>query len=476
MALTSIDNVYLDKTEYSRYEPGRDTVNVRVMLSGVAAGTETINIKLYREGGWLISTKTVDLSAQEYASGITTSFGLRTSDLMLEIESDSDILNTTNNHYWGRNGRYYIVADETVSGFTATSAEFYIMPVTTAMLRSTTLFGMTLKAAEVLGPINQPALLTGCTIKDVSDFMAKGPHNLVYNFTNKTIALDTSAVGGGVGTPVPIVAGQRDYFVVDTTIVSGEEYMRLDVDYFALPAGDVTEQIIVDNQQMTDETLRYYLEMAYSDIWMDLNIPLEPTIFTTDPQSDAEYHQLVDPVAFQQREAGTYMSIKLPHRQLRHLYWLKGMFNDGEVIEIPPSWRISYSKTGLLEFVPRNATMIGYVSTGLGLWALSLKRIPAFWHFRAIFGLPTLENKHSIVREAIYKRAGIAIMIKAGSAYRAGFASETVSRDGITASMAYTSSAMYGVYSADIEAYKHWQDDQWKRYKRKLRGISAVIL
>jgi hypothetical protein len=86
-------------------------------------------------------------------------------------------------------------------------------------------------------------------------------------------------------------------------------------------------------------------------------------------------------------------------------------------------------------------------------------------------GLRDLNNERAVVREAIAKKAVFELLNSAGSAYRAGYASQSVGRDGISQSEGYTSSATFGTYGGHFTSYKEWLDKEIPRMKKRFNGI-----
>ena len=79
--------------------------------------------------------------------------------------------------------------------------------------------------------------------------------------------------------------------------------------------------------------------------------------------------------------------------------------------------------------------------------------------------------------------AAIELLISAGTAYRSGYSSENISRDGVSESQTYTASATYGIYSAHIDEYKEWlygknsgDKGNLKKIKDKFLGIPMVTI
>ena len=473
MALTGLTAVYLNRENYSRFEHAHKTVQCRALFTpndGTEAGEQLV-FTLYREGGYQIAQTTVTLSGS-HPKGQVVSFDLE-SDCTIEPKT-GHIFNNA------RLGQYYVEV-ENVGGSTIISDNFWVLPITPDELRATRLFGMTLSAAEVLAPVAQPSTITGVRINIVSDFMTKGEHTLIWDATAKTLQLKSSLDMGqwtpDGGNPVTITPDQRIYVITDTTIVSGDEYLICDIDYFDLPDSDAQEVIFIDSDRISDEYLRFFIREAYGAVMRDLQVPLEPTWISSDWAEESEWHMHYDAVSFEKYQQGAgFMAIETPLRRLLYLDKFVGKLNDGSVIEVPDEWRVESYINGLIHLVPQNNATLLWFSRGIGMWWLErYGNVPMFWHYRALCGLPHMHEEFAVALEAISKCCAIELMVKAGSAYRAGFSSESVGRDGISASQSYTSSSMFGIYSADIEEYKKWRDSEYKRFKKSIRGVVATV-
>jgi hypothetical protein len=64
----------------------------------------------------------------------------------------------------------------------------------------------------------------------------------------------------------------------------------------------------------------------------------------------------------------------------------------------------------------------------------------------------------------------------AGQAFRGGFASQSLSRDGVSESVSYTASAIYGIYSATIEDYTKFINREIKQIKGRYRGVNLIVM
>lgn len=469
MALSSIDSVLRDKDDYCRYEPDNQVIRGRVLFTpSTGLSSETITIRLLRDRQHVVVEREITLNG-DYPKGYAFEIDLRSNDCTITPKTGYRFHNA-------RSGRYYLQVEQ---GSLSTYSEgFWILPLTPTQLRRTGLFGSTLASYDLLGPQEPLVDISGVRVLTCSSFIAKGRHRLIWDSSAKTLALDSSLTGGGVGQPVVISPGRRSYLIADDTIVSGEEYMVIDADYYEMPDGDVTEDVMIDNLTILDDYLRFYIREAYGTIQRDLQVPLEPTWVTTRWDDPNEWYQHYDPVALEQFNPGMdFIRIPLPVKHLLFLESLTGQINDGTVLTVPDDWRVEAGRSGLVSLVPQTAAALTFLQPGLGYFLLNRKgNVPAFWHFRALAGLPHLDEEFDPARRAVHYVAQISSLITAGSAYRGGYSSESVGRDGISASQSYTSSATFGIFSADIEEYRKVLTGWWAKFKTQIRGPRVAVI
>ena len=172
------------------------------------------------------------------------------------------------------------------------------------------------------------------------------------------------------------------------------------------------------------------------------------------------------------------MNFKLPYPNILDLA-VDGYFNTAKSATVPREWLVWDERTGICELVPStSAQVIWSFYNGIFVMAylFNYASIPGFWHYRATVGLRDLNNERAIVREAIAKKAAFELLNSAGSAYRAGYASQSNSRDGISQSQGYTSSATYGVYGGHFTSYKEWLATEIPKIKTRFCGLQYVTI
>ena len=261
----------------------------------------------------------------------------------------------------------------------------------------------------------------------------------------------------------------------------------------ALPTSSVTEQILIDRKQLDDATLRKYLCEAIN--WVEkqlLATPIEPTNVVTDRDptaiqfaaginaptpifTDTDYDIIASPLTyFVPRTQGSWVQIQFPWPQLLRIDSLFGAIANTRVIDIDLEWIEHSEQGGLVQLVPFNQE-IAFDFVGL-LWVNALRgavELPNFWHYNAIVGL---REASCDIQELIAKKAAINALIVAGMALRPGVGSVSLSRDGVSESVSYTTSAQYGIYTGTISAYKEWIEEQEAKLRAKYRGITMVVV
>ncbi|MHB1418285.1 MAG: hypothetical protein ACYCX4_01670 [Bacillota bacterium] len=461
--------VKTDKREYSKYmvrtkDPhgGLNEDNLQVVTAkvGITGGAESdqIQVSLVRLDGYgVVSSKTV--SIENGQTNATVTF-----DLVKDCK-DADGINRA------KAGDYVVRA---VSGnISADSSAFAVSIVSVKEMRQMWCYGMTLYAAEILGPKVQPRLVAGVVIDEVSQGHLKGVYRLVYTLATKALSWN-----GGTAATVDPALGITQYVLLDKR---EEDYIIVTVDPDRLPGADKTEPIIIEQGQMSDEAIIEWVRRATGWVESRINLNVEPSLVDTDPDPDNNRwaDKQVDTVTYYRPPTFlNWLNIKLPHHSLLKVHELSGYFNTSKVTTITPDWIVFSEKVGLIELVPRQGAVVNwqfYQSTFLQ-FLYTYGHIPDFWHYRITAGLRDLNNEREIIREAIAKKAAIEIMLAAGSAYRAGYSSESISRDGVSESQSYTSSAIYGIYSSQYENFDKWLKENMKRIKQKFLGISMVTL
>ena len=461
----SVTAVYTDATEYSRYHQTMKVITSTIQVNSPVAG-DTLTVSLFRLDGYgIVVSKTVTLTA---ATQYTVTFDL-TVDPFVPVTAGVAIGGGT--IYMAKQGDYTIQVADT-SGNVTSSPMFAISIVPVYEMKTQWMKGVALLDYEVLEPRVQPQNITGTTVTEVSADHLKGPFTLVYTVGTPS----TLSWGGGQAVNIN-GAGLIQVLLINTT----GDFIMVDVDTFSLPTASTSDTLYIDNGRMKDRAFIDQIRRATAWVEQEIVVKVEPTVVDTDPQLPG--HGYADEVAipetyYRPRTYNKWMSFKLPYPQILNLS-VFGFFNTSQSATVPREWLVWDQVTGICELVPSTSAQVVwslYNSLFVMAYLFDYASIPSFWHYTATVGMRDLNGNAAIIREAIAKKAAAEILNSAGSAYRAGYASQSASRDGVSQSQGFTSSAMYGTYGAHFTQYQTWLQYNIPRMRTRFGGIQYVTI
>lgn len=449
-------DVFTDQLEYSRYSPDISTVTATLEITNPTDGA-TINVALFRLDGYgAVSTKPITISGGATQYQVTFDLNKDTID--------------TKGIFRAKQGDYEISVTDTAGTVLAQSNTFAVSIVPIIEIKTQWAKGVTFYDYEVLKPLAQPKVVTGVSIIDVPIEHFKGPFVLAYDATAKTLSWD-----GGAG--VPVVGNAPQQLVLLNA--KQNDYVVASVNPLKLPTGSANETIIIDNGRMSDQAMINQVRRATGWVQNRIISKIEPEIVDTETALFAD-EVAVPETYYRPRTYNKWLSFKLPYPNMLDVEKITGYFNISQVATIPREWYVWDEKTGIVELVPSTASQVIW-SFYNGIFVMSYlfnyASIPSFWHYRMTVGLRTLHNElGEVVREAIAKKAVIELLNSAGTSYRAGYASQSTSRDGVSESEGYTSSAMYGTFGAHINMYQEWLKTEIPKIKKRAIGIQYTTI
>lgn len=426
-------------------------------------------MSLFRLDGYgSVVAKTVTLTA---AASYTVTFDL-TVDPFVSVTQGEAIGGSQ--IYMAKQGDYEIQVTDSSNNVTS-SEMFAISIVPVWEMQNEWMKGVHLLDYEVLEPRVQPQNITGVTVSEVSTDHFKGPFTLAYTPINGATPANLSWGGG----PSVNINGEGliELLLTNTT----QDYIMVKVNTFELPSAAASDVLYIDNGRMKDRAFIDQVRRATAWVEQEIVVKVEPTIVDTDPQLPG--HAYADEIAipetyYRPRTYNKWMSFKIPYPQILDLT-VFGFFNTSQAATVPREWLVWDQLTGICELVPSTSAQVVwslYNSLFVMAYLFDYSSIPSFWHYRATVGMRQLHGNFSIIREAIAKKAAVEILNSASSAYRAGYASQSVSRDGVSSSESFTSSSMAGVYGAHFSQYQKWLADNIKRMRTRFGGINYVTI
>lgn len=470
--------VTVSDTEFSRFESDKDVVTVYITPQGsLMIGEEVLVefVKARRNRDVVVATKTLTLTSADSA----------------EYTMDWDLNTLTDNEEVSkvRRGEYLIRAtSSTDPAITSDSEDFLLSLITVGRLRADYLHGTDQRASEILTVAEQPQLITGVTVSEVSRGTPQTWIRLSYNYADDGAGNVVRTLSWCGGPAMVITSAKKRY-----TLRRGREsdYIQVHVpSVTSLPTTSVSEELLVDRKPLDEVRIRGILESAIS--WLEdseLTVFLEPTVVTTSPDAgaivyptgtdipvliNADWDRIVNAVTFRGPSAARWMNFKMPYYPLIRFDQLYGQIANTRVIDVALEWVEAHEKGGFVELVPYHQSS-AFNFQGL-MWVEALRGptpLPNFWNFEALVGF---RNTPAVLIELVAKKAAIDILTIAGQAFRGGFSSQSISRDGVSESVSYTASATYGIYSATTTEYRKWIDDNLAKFKGAFRGATLTVL
>lgn len=452
-----VTSVYTDQTEYSRYHSDLSIINATIEVSSPVAG-QILTVALNRLDGYgVVSTKTVTLTA---ATSYVVSF---------DLNKDAYDQTSPIPIYRAKQGDYMLNVTDSSNNVTS-SAMFAISIVPVREMREEWTKGVTFYDYEILEPVVQPQNITGVTVIEVSANHYKGPFELVFTLGTPSTLAWNGGQAVNINGPVPV-----DLLLMDNQGADAD-FIRVHVVPLQLPTTNQNDTLYIDNGRIKDRAFIDQIRRATTSIQNSLITKLEPEVIDTDPGTG--FCDEVGPpdTYIRPRTYNKWMQFQLPCVNVLDVESMTGWFNRGQVATIPRDWYQWSEKTGQGELVPSNSAQVVW-SFYNGIFVMSYlynyASIPGFFHYRLTAGLRDLWNERAIVREAIAKKAAIELLNSAGSAYRAGYASQSTSRDGVSQSEGYTSSATFGTYGGHFTSYKDWLKEEIPKIKKRLVAIQV---
>jgi len=457
--------VAVDLEEYSKFELSRDTITVNWTavgggdMSGEELTLELIKGRRTRDVAVVTSAITI-VGATDPQSGSVTIF--------LPDVVDASQLSLI------RRGQYFVRITAVNTPFATADTPDFPISITAQELRNGYLFGLNLLANDVRGVKLQPTNVTGVEMVSLS-------LNHPEVFTTLTYVYDATSgvrqLSWGAGPLVQINAPGTYLLKYDC---NGKDYAMIRIrSITALPTDNATDELLVTKDEISDDMLRRWIEQA-CDWWENdkVSVFLEPTNIVTDIDvqnaPDQDWDFIVPPITFYPVMPAHWIDILFPYPGLLRIDNLFGQIANTRLVDIDLSWIEISERNGLAQLVPFNQE-VAFRFIGL-VWVESLRgviELPNFWHFNAMSGL---RKTPPVVLEILAKKAGIDALTVAGQAFRGGFASQSLSRDGVSESVSYTASAIYGIYSATIEDFNKFINREIKNLRGRFRGLNMVVL
>lgn len=483
---------YDDVMEFSRNERGRQILRLNVIPStnDASIAGEEITIRLMKARRERLeevkqARKTFTFTGPVPLGGQVFEWDLR------NVYYDS----TSNRWPIIRRGEYFFQVEHTggpsfPTGISETTKDFVVTLLTTDKMEAEWLAGTTRRSNDDRFVRYQPRELTGVVVTEVNKNYPLDHYDLalVFNSHNQP----NLVWSGGKLTPVDVRLPdgiQKKYIL---TNAEANQYIEVAVDPRLLPNVNTTERLFIDRMLIDRDTIRRAINEEIDFMENEwLHMPLEPSLCVSDytlsnlsPSNAPELGAIAEnfdydfkgpPLTYYPPTAGHWIDIDVPFARPLKWDYLVGAFEITRVIDIPTKW-IHNSFARRIQLVPYNQTSVFSVK-GLGLMGAmrGARELPSFWRYRYWAGLHH-EMTPSDILDILKMRSAEKVLSILGQMFRGGFSSESISRDGVSESVTYTASAMYGIYSATIADIREMLKRKEQAVQRKYFGLSLVVV
>ena len=297
----------------------------------------------------------------------------------------------------------------------------------------------------------------------------------------------TWTIGWDNGTPVPVVAGSNEQYVLMDEVEN--QYALVKINSSLLPQQTIIEKILIANAEMTDSMIAKRVELAIASVESTLGFPIEPNYYSTMPKypnmSQDHHHQSLywDRIGraadyIVPLDALAWPQFKLPQQWCLKLHKLYGYHSTDRIISVDGNWWDSTvdRMSGYVSLVPSLQSMAQWTVYTHPMLApfYMYRNIPSFWQYEATFGLPDLKaGDRAPVREWISRLAAASVLLEAGRAYQGGLGSESTGRDGLSNSRSFNPG---GPYASTIQAHQQWAQVEGPKIRNKLAGVLVGML
>lgn len=401
-----------------------------------------------------------------------------------------------------RRGDYYITVEHSggptyPSGVETKTDDFRITLLTVDRLEREWLFGATRRSNDDRQMRFQPKQITGVRIVEISRSHPLDVYPLTW-------AQGRETAGGCAQDNMYLSWNKGEVVKVDMRVPEGihEQYILMDefrtgyvvaqVDPRYVPDTSVTERLMVDRDLISRESIRRWVDEETD--WLEdgfLYTPIEPALCVSDvtlrdlsPSAGSRVRPLPEnydydkkgvAIMYKPPTAGHWIDVMIPFGMPLKWEYLVGSLEHTRIVDVNTDW-IQQAHGRMVQLVPFNQSL-AYHFIGL-MYVAALRgpvELPSFWRYRYWAGVRDETTPLDLI-EVIGMRAGIKALNVLGQAFRGGFSSQSISKDGVSESVGYTASAMYGIYSATIEGLQKRLDKLEPQLKRRYFGVYLVTL
>lgn len=548
MAAPTALAVTTDAAVYSRHEPEHDVVSVTIAPTGSGLSGEHVLLELVQ------ARRARDVVVANWNYTLADSAPFTETIPLSGIVDNAEIPLV-------RRGLYFFrVSSVTTPTVVGASDDFRVALITMDRMLAEYLYGLDLKALQNLAVLEQPSVVTGVTVYDVSpghprtwatlshigpvgnvvasSTVAAGSTASVINWTAPalvasahngqwfTIGTEHVMVQSNTTTAVTLVSALSAVPATGTDIQiqqntgchflqwcggaeraritrsgtftlrrssdpSDAQYIRVRVNFAALPVKNTSEELLVTSKVMDDNAAYALLDKAINEVEKTQlgGVYLEPTRIVTDIPAtsltagvntsvpsfaSAAWDEFGTPLSYYRPTGAAYVFINFPYKPILKFTTLQGWIGGNIALDVPIDWVQCNPAYGFVELVPFTLQALGrFVGVLLFQTIRGDAPLPSFWHYDVTVGF---RKTPDVLLEAAAKIAAVDFFTIAGQATNNAFSKKELSRDGVSESISYTSSAMFGIFSASITDYNRWLKANMPRLRGAYQGPNISVM
>lgn len=247
---------------------------------------------------------------------------------------------------------------------------------------------------------------------------------------------------------------------------------------------------------LLDNELKRVLRRAESYILGKLDTAVSPRRVITRPDLDPRFSQFYDnrpnllappdgyddvgkSLAYRRSDARFFTTMALPKKPVIDVERVRAVYLNQVFFEFPISWSV-FDRFGNLNMVPVQGTSFVQFSNAFRAFAptasFGMNRLPGYWAVDWTYGMTGLEKEFDEVLELIAYKAAMEVLTFLGSADKPGIASESRSTGGSSESFSYTQSAVYSLFSADVDHIKKQMPARISSLRQRIHGMEMFVV
>lgn len=306
---------------------------------------------------------------------------------------------------------------------------------------------------------------------------------------------DDSIIDGGPGdVDIQIVAvspyGFRTSYLPERLLYQAR-VARTDLDPIEI---ETATQNILKNS-LRDNELERALQRAESYVLGRLDTEIRLRRVITRPDLDDRFQDLYDNMhhlatpdgydeigratTYKKTDARFFSEQSLPKVPVVQVERIRALYLNQVFFEFPRNW-IATDRFGNLNLVPVSGTSFIQFANAFRSYgptaAYGAERLPSYWAVDWTYGMAGLEKEFDEVLELIAYKAAMEVLTFLGSADKPGIASESRGTGGSNESFSYTQSAVYSLFSADVDHIKKQMPGRISSLRERLHGPIMLVV